>query len=202
MPPFVNLPKVSRERQGERERGREREKQQQNIAEQDKHRELKAPGKVAMSMLNKRTKPNQTEPNREPNPVQSHLHHPPSSTCAIAMGMLLFTAFKLVGREIKKEPQAAGAGVAAAAGGVTAVPVGGQAGCPSVLSICSFLPNRLFVGWLSYVLLCVPLCKILYHTAGRCPLVPRLSNGTMSCTVRALCLRYLWLPTPNPVQNG
>lgn len=33
-------------------------------------------------------------------------------------------------------------------------------------SICSFLPNRLFVGWLSYVL-CVPLCKILYHTASR-----------------------------------
>lgn len=102
-------------------------------------------------------------------------------------------------RNNKKKPQAAGAGVGVAAAGavevaaVRTVPVGGQAGCPSVLSICSFLPNRLFVGWLSYVLLCVPLCKILYHTAGRCPLVPRL-NGTMSCTVRPLCLRYLWLP--------
>ena len=37
------------------------------------------------------------------------------------------------------------------------------------LSIWPFLPNRLFVGRLSFVL-CVPLCKILYHTAGRCPL--------------------------------
>lgn len=63
MPPFVNA-------EGERERVREDSgegeqlKQQQNIAEQDKHRELKAPGKVAMSMLNKRTKPNHTKPNR------------------------------------------------------------------------------------------------------------------------------------------
>lgn len=66
MPPFVNA-EGERERVRENRRGEgEQLKQQQNIAEQDKHRELKAPGKVAMSMLNKRTKPNQTEPNQNP----------------------------------------------------------------------------------------------------------------------------------------
>lgn len=87
MPPFVNA-EGERERVRENRRGEgEQLKQQQNIAEQDKHRELKAPGKVAMSMLNKRTKPNQTEPNQNPTqhstaqhrglPTQPSYSHPP-----------------------------------------------------------------------------------------------------------------------------
>lgn len=87
------------------------------------------------------------------------------------MGMLLFTAFKLVEREIKKPQAGAEAAVGVGGGGGEEEQEVGLLLFPLVgrlplSSICSFLPNRLFVGWLSYVL-CVPLCKILYHTASR-----------------------------------
>lgn len=83
-------------------------------------------------------------------------------------------------------------------------------------SICSFLPNRLFVGWLSYVL-CVPLCKILYHSASRLSfaMAPALAparpdqtkpNRTVPGPCPALCAVFalLWLPRSKRMkpQNG
>lgn len=153
-------------------------KQQQNIAEQDKHRELKAPGKVAMSMLNKRTKPNQTEPNQNPtqhSTAQRSTEASPSNpatathpaTCAIAMGMLLFTAFKLVEREIKK-PQAgaeAAEGVGGGGGGTggrtTAVPVGGKA----ALVVYLLISPQSLVCWLAF--LC-PVCPFMQDIISHC----------------------------------
>lgn len=175
------------------------------------------------------TKPNRTEP--KPNPVQhstaqqSTQASPPNwaeathpATCAIAMGMLLFTAFKLVEREIKKpkqeqkQQQEEKEKEEAQEVGLLLFPLVGRL---PLSSICSFLPNRLFVGWLSYVL-CVPLCKILYHTASRlsfamapAPAPARADQtkpdrtGTMSLHY-TLCLRYLWLPRSKRMkpQNG
>lgn len=81
------------------------------------------------------------------------------------MGMLLFTAFKLVEREIKK-PQAGaeaavGVGGGETGGGTTAVPVGGKA----ALVVYLLISPQSLVCWLAF--LC-PVCPFMQDIISHC----------------------------------
>lgn len=83
------------------------------------------------------------------------------------MGMLLFTAFKLVEREIKKPQAGAEAAVGVGGGGggtggrTTAVPVGGKA----ALVVYLLISPQSLVCWLAF--LC-PVCPFMQDIISHC----------------------------------